>query len=61
MNKKDFFGYAYLVEVDGQKYIVMMSYLDQFVALFKKQLPVVVSAFKKYKVSFEYYQWYKKL
>ena len=61
MNKKEFFGYAYLVEVDGQKYLVMMSYLDQFVALFKKQLPVLVSDFKKFKASFDYYQWYKKL
>ena len=60
MNK--FKGYVYLVSRRGVDYVVKSNHLDEFVSLFRRDCPIVITDFVMSQIDFAYaLQWYKKL
>lgn len=57
-----YFGYVYLVSVNGVEYAVKFNHLEEFVALHCGDGAVVISSFVKSQIQFDHgYQWYKKI
>lgn len=60
MNKYN--GFVYLVSRSGVDYAVKTNHLDEFVALFRGEGPIVINAFVVSQIEFNnVFQWYKKL